>query len=153
MLRSDRKPWSPSLYYAICSVIGAGVTGMGHSHKQHWESGPRGTTNQSIPGHVDRKLVPVGWQLCPLLSVYIKLISIPWGSWCMVLRPNYIFYSLSAESTVHISCQESLLHGSVCLQTHLNIINPRARMNSEGYSSRSVCLSISLSVFLRLFSY
>ena len=34
---------------------------MGHSHKQHWESGPRGTTNQSIPGHVDRKLAPIGW--------------------------------------------------------------------------------------------
>ena len=47
---------------------------MGHSHKQHWESGPRGTTNQSIPGHVDRKLAPVGWQLCPLLSVYVSIL-------------------------------------------------------------------------------
>ena len=43
---------------------------MGHPHRQHWKSAPRGTINQSFPGHVDRKLAPVGWQLCPLLSVY-----------------------------------------------------------------------------------
>ena len=73
MLRGDLKAMVAldALLYCMLYVICARDD---LPNRQHCESGPRGTTNQFIPCHDDGKLTPVGWALCPLLSVkwYLK---------------------------------------------------------------------------------
>ena len=71
MLRGDLKAMVAldALLCCMLYVICARGDLEGSPHRQHWESGPRGTTNQFIPCHDDGKLTPVSWALCPLLSV------------------------------------------------------------------------------------
>ena len=116
---------------------------MGHSHKQHWESGPRGTTNQSIPGHVDRKLAPVGWQLCPLLSVYLTVIYV-------LLLSDWLAHNLELE---HLNPGMSVLTNvSFPLMANFRMrmhIRGKIRLVRETSVRACVCSCVRVCVYVR----
>ena len=65
--RSQQRPLqsasSQLMLYALLYV--RGVIGMDHPTCSIGRVAPRGTTNQFIPGHDDRKFAPVGWNILP----------------------------------------------------------------------------------------